>query len=867
MRKVKFLLQLWVWFNLRHMAMHRWRALTVLLGVALGAAVFTCVRLAVDASLQSFSRSVESLTGNAEWVLIRPGSRVPEGIIAHILTHPSVSAASPLLMTYVQPEVPGSEPFLLVGLDPILDSSLRHWKSAGGSGSDSSAPSRLELLTEPFTLLLGEPLARSLGLRKGASVTLKHVTNSKPFKVSGILHGEGLALTEGGRVALADIATFQEFTALYGTVDRVDLVLKKGISESELLDFRNGLPAGLILEQAGEIRAGGIHLIRSYQLNLSILSFVSLFVGMFLVYSLITLNATARRHEIAVLRSLGASARCIMVLFLLEGGFFGLLGWLLAVPLGSLLIHRLLDSISATISLLFVRVPAETLVLAPEELALSFSVTLSVSLLASCRPAYEAMRVQPRESMIMFNTGPRGGASGSSLALVGLLLTLSVWPLSRIPPVGGTPLFGYLATFVLFVGFALFSPGLLRLIGTLLPGGLRRIGGQPAFLGARYVRDSGKRAAISVGALITAVALFVALTIMIHSFRSTVEAWVRQSISGDLFIGVRNAAINQYKDLVPAELVDLLQNNRSPLDLAPYRRVSLHHEQHAYQLEAIDFERFLAHASFLMLDGSLPDILPELIQGKGLLVSEVFSSQTGLSRGDRFRFLVEGVRFDLPVLGVFRDYRTHGGVVHFSLPVLAHLSGNKGWSGVRIHLPANISDAQQVLAQVRRDVLELCLNHGFQMDVTLGQDLRKEILRIFDETFAVTGVLLVIALLVATLGITSTLTVLVLERAHQLHTLMAVGAGIGQIQVMIFWEALLMVAAGEGLGVACGFVLSWLLIYVINQQSFGWTFMYSVDWHGILISLPLILTTSVLAAVPAARLVLSKSSAIVLRER
>ena len=229
--------------------------------------------------------------------------------------------------------------------------------------------------------------------------------------------------------------------------------------------------------------------------------------------------------------------------------------------------------------------------------------------------------------------------------------------------------------------------------------------------------------------------------------------------------------------------------------------------------------------------------------------------------------LVEGVELDLPVLGVFRDYRTHGGVVHFSLPVFGELSGNKGWSGVRIHLPPGIPDPEKALLQLRNSVLEFCLNHGLEMDVTLGHDLRREILRIFDETFAVTGVLLVIALLVATLGITSTLTVLVLERTRQLHTLMTVGADAGQIRVMIFWEASLMVAAGESLGVACGFVLSWLLIYVINQQSFGWTFIYNVDWHGIMISLPLILTTSVLAAVPAARLVLSKSSAIVLRER
>jgi len=72
-------------------------------------------------------------------------------------------------------------------------------------------------------------------------------------------------------------------------------------------------------------------MVRSYQLNLSVLSFVSLFVGMFLVYSLVSLHATSRRHELAILRSVGASSRLIFLLFLTEGAFFGCVGWLLAL--------------------------------------------------------------------------------------------------------------------------------------------------------------------------------------------------------------------------------------------------------------------------------------------------------------------------------------------------------------------------------------------------------------------------------------------------------------------------------------------------------------------------------------------------------
>ena len=75
-----------------------------------------------------------------------------------------------------------------------------------------------------------------------------------------------------------------------------------------------------------------------------------------------------------------------------------------------------------------------------------------------------------------------------------------------------------------------------------------------------------------------------------------------------------------------------------------------------------------------------------------------------------------------------------------------------------------------------------------------------------------------------------------LERSRQLNTLFAVGASFGQIRSMIFWEAAFLVVTGELVGIVCGFMLSYLLIYVINRQSFGWTFLYGVDWSALIMN-------------------------------
>jgi putative ABC transport system permease protein len=84
---------------------------------------------------------------------------------------------------------------------------------------------------------------------------------------------------------------------------------------------------------------------------------------------------------------------------------------------------------------------------------------------------------------------------------------------------------------------------------------------------------------------------------------------------------------------------------------------------------------------------------------------------------------------------------------------------------------------------------------------------------------------------------------------------------------MIFWEAAFLVVIGELAGIICGFMLSYLLVYVVNRQSFGWTFIYSVNWDALVLSIPLIIMTALAAALPAVRMVFRKPPETLLRER
>lgn len=905
-------------FGLRHLRQSIWRTLAVVLGIGLGAAVFTSVRLAVDASLESFTRSMDLLAGQAELSVSMPGARLDDKLVARLATRPGVIVA-PVLTVWVSapktmnppdtigeaeqstnehhwsrgapapggwglgratpsPALTQSAPgeiFRLVGLDPLLDAALRDLGEAepeavggaragdGEDGGGQSVDARVwrRLMTEPWSLALGARLAERLGLREGDGLELTYAGRTARMKVVAVLADEGLAMADGGLLALADLATVQEFTGLLGKVDRIDLRLAHGATEA---DVRELLPPGAILGTPSAERESGQIMIKAYRLNLTVLGFVSLFVGMFLVYSLVAVAAASRRRELAVLRSLGASRRVLLLLFLAEGGLLGLLGWLISLPMSFVLMPRLLTAVNATISTLFARVNVEALSVSPAEVLLSLTMTVGVSVAAALQPAHEARSVPPREALAMAGIHGRAAPVGRP-ALIGLLLIALAWPVSLLPSPQTIPLPGYAAIFLLFAGFALLCPWLVRAVSGLALPLVSRLGGAPGLLAGRVVRQADARTALSVGALVTATALFLALAIMVQSFRSTFTLWLEQTVSGDLFVRPALSDANHYRTPLPPEALAWIEAHKGEAVNLPYERIAISLAGAPYQLEIMDLQVFARQGlgSFLFLCGD-PSRAQELAgQGRGVLVSEVLANRTGLGLDVRYRDIVAGVRLDEEIVGIVRCYRTSGGVVYLADRRWRELGGDFEPNGARMWFPGPDHEARA------RDFREALLSSpvGPGLEVSVGGELRREIERIFDQTFAVTTVLLLVALAVAALGIAGALTVMVLERSREVRTMLALGGSRGQVRAMILWEACLLVTAGLAAGAACGFLLSAILIYVVNRVSFGWTFLYSVDWPALALGLPLIFLACLAAALPALRAAASGPPAAVLRER
>jgi putative ABC transport system permease protein len=89
--------------------------------------------------------------------------------------------------------------------------------------------------------------------------------------------------------------------------------------------------------------------------------------------------------------------------------------------------------------------------------------------------------------------------------------------------------------------------------------------------------------------------------------------------------------------------------------------------------------------------------------------------------------------------------------------------------------------------------------------------------------------------IIAVSGLGLALAGLLLERRNELTTLKSLGATRREIAGAAMWEGSGLAFVGYVGGILLSFLLGWVLIYVINPQSFGWTLVYRVPWASFLL--------------------------------
>jgi putative ABC transport system permease protein len=484
------------------------------------------------------------------------------------------------------------------------------------------------------------------------------------------------------------------------------------------------------------------------------------------------------------------------------------------------------------------------------------------SLAASLFPAREASRIPPAATMrpgsIERRRRRRAGsfaAAAAGFAALGAILT-------RLPAVGGFPLFGFAAVGCAIAALAWGTPAAILLLERAARGPLRRLFGAPGRLAAAFFGGNLSRNAVAIAALALALGMSGAMAVMIASLRRTVIAWVDQSVAADLFVKSATGARRGIVGTMPAEAVDFLRSVPGVAVADPFRTVDVRDSRgEPFTVAGGDFGTAARIGALPLESGRDPAaVFGRARRERQVFVSEPFARRFGKARGDRIAVPTPSGPREFTIADVYPDFSNERGTVVIDRPLFVSLFRDADVSTIAIRA------APGVPPEVLRDRILAAAGGRFALSILTNRTLRREVRRIFDRTFTVTWGLEGIALVVAGLGVVNALFALVVERRRELALLRVLGTSRSQLRRSIAIEAGLIGAGALLLAALAGAAFAAILIGVINPQSFGWSIRVEVPAAGIAAGFALALATTVAASLVPARLAVAADAAAAIRE-
>lgn len=812
-------MKLFYTFIVRPLWSDKLRTLLSVTAVALGIAAVVAIRLANRSAIASFQESVTQITGRANLSIagLTPFAEelLPRAYEAFAGRQSEVELSP--VVEGVAVEAESREALDVLAVDLATDRAVRDTAVEG----IRSVRDMLLLLTDPGSLLVGCRFAARHRLRPGSVVSLIVNDRRRAFRVRGILSETGPGAALAGNIAVMDIAAGQLLFGRLGRLDRIDLV----VPAEQLDDARRRLapllPPGVKLERSQARGEQVEKMLRAFRLNLSALSLVSLIVGAFLIYNTVAVSVVRRRPEVGALRAVGATRGRVMRLFLAEAVLLGLAGSALGIGVGRLLANQALALVAGTVNSLWFPLVPSPVHLDWRLAAVALAIGAGVALLSAVLPAREAAAVEPAQAVRRGAHEHLRQLRRNRDAAAGLVALVAAYGLARLPALDSRPLFGYGAAILLVGGFALLMPLAMTGLSRVASAALGRMNSVAGLLAARSLSASLGRASVLAMALATAIAMMASVAIMVTSFRRTVDFWAAQTFRADLFIRSAGASGGRLPQATIDPLaIQAIAATPGVAAVDAFRAVEITFRGNPAFVACGDWDVLRRYGNLMFLDGRRAGEVMRPAPGL-VVISEPFSLGNQVRQGDTILLPTPAGDRPFRVAGVYYDYTSDRGYAVMDRSDWLRYGGGPEATSLAVYLQPG-ADAERVRQTLSQRTASRALL------ITLNRELKANVMRIFDRTFAITWVLEAIAIAVAVLGIANALLALVLERRRDLGILRYLGASGRQLRRLVVFEAALLGLLACAAGLLLGVALSLVLIYVINRQSFGWTIQFSL---------------------------------------
>ncbi len=799
----------------------------------MGVAIVVSIDIANYSSSTAFNLSMNAVTGKSTHQIIGTSEGIPDSLYNFLRVKKGIRNIAPVIETFISIPDSNKKVFKLLGVDIFAERPFRDYLSATDVSMDGGLK---DFLTLPNSVIISEENLLKLNKTKGDSLKVLINGKEKILFITGFISADEQNKSALENIFITDIATAQELTEKQNSIDYIDLILKNNDEEQTIKSL---LPESFQLQKSGARSETAGQMLEAFNINLTSLSLLALIVGLFLIYNTMTFSVVQRKVLIGTLRSIGVTSGEISKIILTEALIMGIAGTLAGFAAAYFISKFLLIFISQTINDLYYVVSVREINISGLIIFKGVALGIFATILSAIKPAREASRVHPRSAMIRSEQESSLLKKIPGMSIVGFIFIIAGAVILLIP--SKNIWLSYLGILPVVIGFALLTPLIIILVEKLFSPLYKKLFGITGKIASRSILQNISRTYIAIAALSLAVAATVGVGTMISSFRSTVIEWLEARLNADIFISAPNLISRRNDAVLDEELLSKIKAIDEISDINFYRELEIYQDDKKFNIIASGLSE-RSYAGFQFKEGDPSEVWKKFEEGE-VFLSEPFAYRNDLNAGSVIRLKTDKGMHDFKVAGVYYDYASDQGFIAIKYKHFKEFWNVKGVSGISVFAKDENSIG------LIKDKIQALKSDGQQLVVRTFRYLRDSSIEIFDRTFLVAKVLQILAVIVAFIGILSSLMSLQLERKKELGILRANGLLPAQLFKIINLQTLLMGFTAGIIALPLGNILAAILVYIINKRSFGWTMQFNILPQIMLEAMLLSLAAAVLAGI------------------
>jgi len=377
-----------------------------ILGIMIGVMALIIVLAVMNGFREDLLKKILGVNSHLLILSYKGGIKNTEAVIKKALKVDGVLAATPFIYSQVMIKNAGNiSGAILRGLDPATAGSVINIGSMIKGGSLAVLK---ETETGPQGIILGSELSKQIGALPGDTVTvvspigkltpLGRVANEAKFRVQALFES-GMYEYDSSMVYLS-LADAQDFLSLGDEVTGIELKVRD-IDESDKIGeiIQDKLGSPYWTKDWKVMNRSLFSALKLEKVTMFIILIMIVLVGALNIISSLVMLVMEKTRDIAILRTMGASSKSIMSIFIFQGLFVGLIGTVLGLLSGSFLCYLLARY-------KFIKLPPDVYYIATLPVRMEWfdvaTIALAaviISFLATIYPSWQASKLNPVEAL------------------------------------------------------------------------------------------------------------------------------------------------------------------------------------------------------------------------------------------------------------------------------------------------------------------------------------------------------------------------------------------------------------------------------------------------------------------------------------